>query len=673
MFTEYLIQSALSGQRHPLCERATALAAQLAVHAAGASPATLLNTARPNEAEAYKAYRLVAYEPVTKSAFDKIHAQVAKLRRAQGLTLVLPESPPSGPLREGEGPAEYLTKDFPGHDHLFAWLFTYATRRLLADPNALCIVLPREGVSLPYPAETETNGAYLTPVPTIYPAGDVLDFVPGAFAAVILSRTVAYPLNGGGTASDGMKVLLLDKADFAILTQTGSKSAQGVIPYAHEAHPHGTAGLPAVLLGSSTIEVEADGRTVYESFLSPCLPHWNEATRRYSDHQVNMVLHLHPEKVMKMTTPCAAKGCQGGRVTGSDPDGGYFDTACSNCHGTGYISITSPFGVTYVPPIKAGGMGAVDVPAGELISYVQKPTNDLAFLKEEYRDKLADAFDAVGLGYLSAVPLNQSGRAKELDRTEINTFYGAIANHVVDAVLKPVIWYILAQRYSFITPKARADWYDAMTITVPDSFDVVGLDYYRERVKQSEESKVPALLAGAAAVEYAAKEYGKGALPTRLLSVQVALDPLPGLNAAEKTDLVLAQAASALDVRVSAALPALLRRAFDADDTFLEKTFAEQRTAVYLLARTDAAADAPAELAPAGGDPALPAGELTPAQKLKGTVGGVEGLLAIQQAVATGQTDRSAAIAMLIDIYGYDAAGAEKILGTPRVVTPPVA
>jgi hypothetical protein len=52
--------------------------------------------------------------------------------------------------------------------------------------------------------------------------------------------------------------------------------------------------------------------------------------------------------------------------------------------------------------------------------------------------------------------------------------------------------------------------------------------------------------------------------------------------------------------------------------------------------------------------------------KLKGTVGGVDGILSIQKSVSEGITDYNAAIALLYEIYGFDTKTAKQILGTPK-------
>lgn len=59
---------------------------------------------------------------------------------------------------------------------------------------------------------------------------------------------------------------------------------------------------------------------------------------------------------------------------------------------------------------------------------------------------------------------------------------------------------------------------------------------------------------------------------------------------------------------------------------------------------------------------------------LKGSVGGVQALLQIQQAVSSGLTDLESAIVIIEEIYGIERELAQKMLGTPKlgIQTPPV-
>lgn len=53
--------------------------------------------------------------------------------------------------------------------------------------------------------------------------------------------------------------------------------------------------------------------------------------------------------------------------------------------------------------------------------------------------------------------------------------------------------------------------------------------------------------------------------------------------------------------------------------------------------------------------------------QLKGSVGGVQALIEIQASVSSGTTDYNAAVAMIVNIYGFDEETAKKLLGTPKI------
>ena len=69
-------------------------------------------------------------------------------------------------------------------------------------------------------------------------------------------------------------------------------------------------------------------------------------------------------------------------------------------------------------------------------------------------------------------------------------------------------------------------------------------------------------------------------------------------------------------------------------------------------------------------DSNIPDAETLKAQAgLRGSVGGVNGILGIQNSVTTGQTDRESAITILMEIYGFTKGVAEALLGKPILST----
>jgi len=57
---------------------------------------------------------------------------------------------------------------------------------------------------------------------------------------------------------------------------------------------------------------------------------------------------------------------------------------------------------------------------------------------------------------------------------------------------------------------------------------------------------------------------------------------------------------------------------------------------------------------------------------LRGTVGGVQGILLIQQGIAAGTTSQESAIATMVEIYGFSEAKASEILGVSSIPTIPI-
>jgi hypothetical protein len=57
---------------------------------------------------------------------------------------------------------------------------------------------------------------------------------------------------------------------------------------------------------------------------------------------------------------------------------------------------------------------------------------------------------------------------------------------------------------------------------------------------------------------------------------------------------------------------------------------------------------------------------------LKGTVGGLDGIIALNRSVGIGEMDRQTAVNTLISYYGYDSLTANSLITQPKEVIPPV-
>ena len=98
-----------------------------------------------------------------------------------------------------------------------------------------------------------------------------------------------------------------------------------------------------------------------------------------------------------------------------------------------------------------------------------------------------------------------------------------------------------------------------------------------------------------------------------------------------------------------------------------KKTFAYMPEAELkeFLASIEAELKAKDKASEAKGGASTDAVEQESQARLRGTVGGVDGILAIQEGVAAGTTDYEAGVSILMEIYGFDREKAVRILGTP--------
>lgn len=71
-----------------------------------------------------------------------------------------------------------------------------------------------------------------------------------------------------------------------------------------------------------------------------------------------------------------------------------------------------------------------------------------------------------------------------------------------------------------------------------------------------------------------------------------------------------------------------------------------------------------------GGDnePPITQEQLDAQANLRGTVGGVQGILGILQGVSAGTMTRESAVATMMEIYGFNEATANKILGSEKQI-----
>jgi len=534
---------------------AVAIATSLQNHTKEDFPATILDKARPNEETKYKEYRKEVYEPVTKSTVEKVTTTLCKIERAEDWSIKYEE--------DNEDPKSlqtYCEKEFPYFDTITNWFFTVGIQKMIEDPNAVIAIIPLN--------PDDPDNILRKPSPIIHPSHCVLDYQEGKLC-VVMDELKSDVSQGDKTVPEGNIFHFFDTQDYIVATQYGKKEDYlfDIVIY-----PHNIGYMPAIKTGGKVKDFK-NGSLLYDSFISSCIPYWNEAIRRYSDHQVNMVMHLHPKSWEMRDTPC--KTCNGaGKVQERNYQGKLLQVSCNTCHGTGMTTSESPFGKIIVNPTVKRSVNdtapLVTPPGG----YITRDIASIDFLKKEVDDCLKKGLAAINLEFLMKEPEVNSGVAKSYDRQEMNAFFYGIARHVVENIIKPVYFFVNEWRYTYLSPEKR----DAQLpkINVPTKFDLITAELASARLNTAITGQFDKALINRLQTEYARKEFGEDCLEAQIIEATYELDPLPNLTVEEKMTALASNMCSQRDAVLSVNISNFVVRGMEQNEDFLSLEYTEQ-------------------------------------------------------------------------------------------------
>jgi hypothetical protein len=545
---------------------------RICVHADGEYPKELIEVARPNEADEYKAYRQQVYTPVTKTWHSKVVKTITKGHRAEdwGITW---KKDNKGAVPKDETLQQYTTVNYPYFDSVENWAFSIALPSMLNDPDGVIAVYP-------LPKQTDSDTEYLRPYTNYFSSKQVIDFKDGEFA-VLLDEKKSIVTVKDEQVEEGMIFHFFDENQYWYVVQIGEKDSYrftiNIDQNGNEISftQHNAGHLPVFKLGG-VIKEFCDGNILWDSFISDCVNNWNEAVRRYSDHQVNMVLHLHPFEWEIMDTPC--KVCSGtGKQTVVWKEIKETHT-CGACQGSGNVSVKTPFGKKLIrPSSKTGPNDSIAIPTPPA-GIIERDIGSIDFLKKEYESQIREGLAAINMEWIMDVPLTTSGISKEKDREEATTFFHEVYRHFILNVLYPSYYFIAKWRYPTATEEEVE--YNMPSIKIPVKFDLVTAELVGEKLKTAIESKFNPMIVNKLSIEYAKKELGDDAMEIKKLETILQMDPLPNKTVDEKMTDLSSQSISIESYILSENINGFIERAMSEDEKFLNKTYAE-KTAVF--------------------------------------------------------------------------------------------
>ena len=621
---------------------------ELRVHADADMPREIIEERRPSESLMIKEYREKIYVPITEPTVSKVITSLSKIRRSQDWAINYdPVGVPARvAAREGETLQDYCETHYPYFTSITNWVFSVLLRNMLLDANGIQVVWPLNR----QPAQTE----FLRPFSYIFNSDQVLDFSMDDYA-VLLSTDTYYYKDKDLNDREGIVIYVVDTQYIQRWVQVGLDKSMS-LDWSYE-HQLGFA--PIKRLGGVFYR-SYDNIYLYKSRIKGMAPRLNEAVRIYSDLQAEIVQHVHSEKWLYSQTEC--RHCNG---KGKEPNLSDIgsDKTCSQCDGVGYIP-TSPYKNMVLRPSTNLEKDSIPTPPA---GYIQK--SDVALMVEKIRDlvneQLYEALSAINMEFLAQVPLNQSGKAKEVDKDELNNFVHSIAEDIIGN-MDWLYAVINEYRYKDFVPNPEERRKMLPEIAVPEKFDLLSSALLLDDLAKAKNGNINPVVLNEMQIEYAAKKfYSDHRVKDELVTI-FELDPFPNISQDDKMTMLSNDGITLADYVISCNIQQFVRRAMNEDEEFASREMPERKKVIEKYAAEVIKKNSPAADI-LGGD------NEDPTSLLRGSVGGLTGMIEIVKAVASGMYELDAAVALVAERFGVSEDVARKQIGNPKPITTPEA
>lgn len=519
----------------------------------------LIEERRPNESENIVKYRKKNYLPKTKQPCFKVLNSLKKIVKSQDWKIDYSKS--ENPKVVGEETLEqYCEKKYPVFKSVENWLYSLATKQLISDPNGLFYVEP---VSW----EIE-NGEKYDPVAKFVSTPDVLAYRHNEIA-LFKSQHVNTVTDSNGKKRGLPIYILMTPTIFAFVKEINLERDLQI-----EIKSSTMTEMYAFKSGGVLNKMEM-GEAIYDSFIDPMIPSLDSVAGESSDLQAEVVQNIYSTMWYYSGNDC--KECVGTGLVNKNGE----QTSCSKCEGNGRM-LKSPFKDFVIGKDAIGDSGVPTPPGG----YLTKPTDMVSLQDLRIKNHIFDALASLNMEFLAQTPLNESGKAKEVDRDELNNFVYGVAYHLVENIANPVYRMINDLRYGVIVadPKEREEMLPS--IAVPEKYDLLSANNLLENFQKATESGIDNSIRDEYEVDIINKVFNnQPEVRDRLLLIKT-LDPLRGIDDDEKTQLFNSAIITKEDYVLSTYINVFVDELLKTNDKFIEMDTENQLLELRKLAET---------------------------------------------------------------------------------------
>lgn len=601
------------------------------VHTRGTNPGEILTKRRPNEDPDVQKYRLSIYEPITKGSMTRAIDKLYRIFQNANFS-----------IQVSDELSVYLNEKKFDNQFFYSFIQKFIVPRMIEDPNAWLVWIPK--------GEGLTDPSQKVEVEPVLIDSNEIKFLSKDAISWEDEDAKSWIVKNGKRVQEGDIYLTLTKEGFYRHTQFGNyrdRKFEVELIYLH-----GIGSIPGCVLGGDQTHEK-----YFDSYFSAFVPFANEAIRQYSDWQGVMTTSAFPYRE-EVAETCDAPGCREGLVFNTETE---ESESCKKCKGTGKVVSRSPYGVF----LREKGSAAFGTDQGSqdpLVRFISPDVGVIEYSGKAWETLLKKAEEAL---HLNTIDEAQSGTAKEIDREDSFAQLTKISNNLFDEIIFKSLIFIEKYR-NVADPKEP-------TIVKPISFSMKTESDLIDEVSKLTDKNAPVAFLVEATKDLAKKRFSGNKATSRIVEVLVSYDPIYHLKAQDKAALVAAGTIKKEDLLKSLfAYKTLMKLIAENGTEFLEQGLNDIFAAIDEAMIPIIEANVPKQVIDLSGgqefglNQEVLAKEAEAKANLKGSVGGVQGILQLQQSVAAGTTDFESAVALLVEIYGFDEAKARRILGTPK-------